>query len=834
MKKKIISIIIAMLLIVTTIPLSVYANGEAPQAKASGTAANFAKDAPISTVRIDNYKITSMNAVLYHPDYSAGFRLDGDGFVYAERCHVKDWYVGLSYFTLTFANAAILADGTRKDLVVKFDDVTTIGKTGEDYYDTLKFVRITDDAARPLAFAPLSVNQKKHLCIRSAVSFYVKGAGEDDTMLFAANDINVNRQGNADYASIIHANGHYNYSESMEPLGGIAPGSDFYITENSLLSVMAGTSPSTYGTRFVGNGKDQSYSDGFAAVGMAKDGFLTRVWSSAGTNEVPLELYFLTSVTGYTLETAAGANGSIALWADGIANSEQAAELAGGTTETPLTYYVPGGKDVTLVITPDHGYELDTLSVGGQTVQPTRTNYQPDGSVSYELDLSEMSADTSVSATFKELHLHDFTYTNRTDIFGIDVTCTAENCPLTESKITVSAAIPDTFEFGKVYYSSLQLSGADALADATHDAVTAALTFKSSGENPVESTSFPSEFGEYTAIITITDARDANNVQTYSVSKPFTYQKADIAPGLILENWTYGEEPVTPRLALSTNPEYARTVYYYKPMGADDSAYTTDFPVNAGEYIVKAVRPETAHYKEGVATGGLTIYQAASNPEIPTGITATYGTKLSDVALPDNWTWDDGEQLLGSLGDTAFSATYTPDDAINYATVQADVSVNVTKRPITVTAEDKSSYQGDALEPLTYTVSGGVVDGDDLGITLDTNADNNVIGEYEITVSADNPNYDITLVNGVYTVSEKPQAEETDTDTQEPEPENTDSEKDIHTKAETQPKTVSSNATPSTGDNVVWYALVFMSGVCGVLVAIIFKKRHHKHAHERF
>ncbi|MBQ9531398.1 MAG: hypothetical protein IJR70_04945 [Eubacterium sp.] len=759
MKKKIFIALLSMLLIITAIPVAVNASNAAPEVKASGTDTTFITNAPISTLRIDRTKINTSNVSLYHPDYSVGFRLDDEGCVYATRCGVKAGYTGLGYFTLTFADAAILADGTRKSLVVKFNDVTTIGRSDVSlYYDYLKFVQITNNENTPLVFTPLSVNEKKHLCIRSAVTFSVERAGDNDTMLFAANHINTNRQGSINFENIVDASGHYAYSESMEPLGGIAEGADLYITENSCLSVVEGKSPETYGIRFVGNGRSEgTYSDGFATVAAAKTGLTTRVWSSAGTNTIPLDIAFFTSVNAFSLETAAGENGSISLWTDGTANSTQAAKLNGGTISTPLTYSVPGGKAVTLVINPDYGYELDTLTLSGQTVQPTRTQYQPNGSVSYELDVPAITGDTAVSATFKKGHIHELSYVNRTDCFGIDVNCTEDNCSWSESKLTVSANIPDVIRYLDGKASSIVLSGKDELASDTHNAVQAKLTYKSIGENPVEYAAFPYIFGEYTATITITDARDPNNVKTYSASKNYTYEKAEIEPGLIVENWTYGDEPVKPRLAVSTNPEYARTAYYYKPVGANDSAYTTEVPVNAGEYTLKAVRPETEHYKEGVAIGGITIYKAASSPTVPTGITAVYGTKLADVALPKNWTWDNGEQKVGNPGDNVFSATFTPDDAVNYTTVQTNVSVNVSKRPITVTADDKSSYQGNALKQLTYTVSGGIVDGDDLGLTLNTNANSDVTGTYTITVNATNPNYDITLVDGTYTVSAAPE-----------------------------------------------------------------------------
>ncbi|MBR3737873.1 MAG: hypothetical protein IKN26_03955 [Eubacterium sp.] len=757
--KKIFITLLSLLLIITAVPVSVNASSAPPEVKASGTEANFISNAPISTVRIDRTKINTSGATLYHPDYSVGFRLDEEGYVYAPKCGVKSGYTGLGYFTLTFADAAVLPDGTRKNLVVKFSDVTTIGKTGTaNYYDYLKFARITNNADTPLTFSPLSVNEKKQLAIRSAVTFSVANAGDNDTFIFTADKINTNRGNSESFNSIVDAQGHYAYSESMEPLSGIADNSDIYTTENSSLSVVEGKSAGSYGIRFVGSGSNESnYAEGFATVGTAKNGFTSRIWSSAGTNTAALDIGLLTSADIFSLETAAGEHGSISLWADGTANSTSAAKLSGGTTASPLTYSVPGGKNVTLAITPDFGYEIDSLTINNQAVQPKRTQYQPNGGVSYELDIPAIAADSAVSATFKKAHIHSLSYEKRTDCFGIDVKCSEENCSWTNSKLTISAGVPDTVYYGNGSSLPSSPDGKDALADATHNAVQAAITYKSKGENPVEYTIFPNIFGEYTATITITDAREPNNVKTYSVSKSITYKKGEITPGLILENWTYGEEPVKPRLAVSTNPEYAYTVYYYKPYGANDSAYTTNVPVNAGKYTVLAVRPETAHYAEGRATGGFEIRKAASNPVIPTGITAVYGTKHSDAALPANWKLDNGEQILDTLGNNVLSATYTPDDAVNYTTAQANLNINVTKRPITITAEDKSSYQGGALKQLTYTVSGGVVDGDDLGITLNTNANSDITGTYTITVNASNPNYDITLVDGTYTVGEPPE-----------------------------------------------------------------------------
>jgi hypothetical protein len=82
-------------------------------------------------------------------------------------------------------------------------------------------------------------------------------------------------------------------------------------------------------------------------------------------------------------------------------------------------------------------------------------------------------------------------------------------------------------------------------------------------------------------------------------------------------------------------------------------------------------------------------------------------------------------------------------------------SITVEPAKVTVTVDSKQSPQGAWLEELTYTVDGAAA-GDDLGIALSTQADPDKPGEYAITATASNANYDVTVVDGVYTVVEKP------------------------------------------------------------------------------
>ena len=408
--KKVIPILLSFLLIFSMLAAIPFA-GAADKTLSAENTADFAASAPIATVRTDRTKINRENASISYRDTSKRFDIDQQGYVYAENCTVKKGaYTGLGGFTLTFADAAVLPDGSTKPLEIFFSEIHTIGRVDvEQYKDNFLFAQITDNPARPLVFSPLSLNAKMHVGIRCRLYVSVPQAGVQDTFLFTADGINTLRDMNSNYAKIVDAAGHYNYSESMEPMSGIAEDSGMYYPADTSLNVVQGTTPGSLGVRFVGSGSPAdtptAYGNGFVAVGKAKTGFSSRIWSSCGTNAEPLKINLLPSGLGYELTTAAGENGAISLWTDGTANSANATPLAGGTTQTPLTYLVPQGKAVTLVITPETGYELDSLTVNGTAVQPTRSSGFC-GPYEYDIpaNIAEQLAgdNCAVSASFKQ------------------------------------------------------------------------------------------------------------------------------------------------------------------------------------------------------------------------------------------------------------------------------------------------------------------------------------------------------------------------------------------------------------------------------------------------
>ena len=100
----------------------------------------------------------------------------------------------------------------------------------------------------------------------------------------------------------------------------------------------------------------------------------------------------------------------------------------------------------------------------------------------------------------------------------------------------------------------------------------------------------------------------------------------------------------------------------------------------------------------------------------------------------------------------------------NYNDKTGSATLTITKKPITVTVTDKESVYGDTIADLAYSVtSGNVVNGDNLGITYKTyNGETEVIlgtttaaGTYTIKAASTNTNYNVTFVNGTYTINKK-------------------------------------------------------------------------------
>ena len=128
------------------------------------------------------------------------------------------------------------------------------------------------------------------------------------------------------------------------------------------------------------------------------------------------------------------------------------------------------------------------------------------------------------------------------------------------------------------------------------------------------------------------------------------------------------------------NADGATVNYFYKARGAEDSAYVSGLPQNAGAYTIQAkclnvTDPSGKWYAEPIFT--LTIGKAAPAYTAPAPLTGLHGQPLSGVDLPAGWAWEDGTTTLDAAGAQTYPATFTPADTANYNTVDVLLTVTV-------------------------------------------------------------------------------------------------------------------------------------------------------------
>ncbi len=92
----------------------------------------------------------------------------------------------------------------------------------------------------------------------------------------------------------------------------------------------------------------------------------------------------------------------------------------------------------------------------------------------------------------------------------------------------------------------------------------------------------------------------------------------------------------------------------------------------------------------------------------------------------------------------------------NDTTEYQSVDVAIGKKPVTVSGDDVTTPLNADLAALSCTVS-GLVAGETLNVLLTTDANKDAAGTYNVTpsVTGENPNYEITLKNGKYIVTEQ-------------------------------------------------------------------------------
>ena len=154
-----------------------------------------------------------------------------------------------------------------------------------------------------------------------------------------------------------------------------------------------------------------------------------------------------------------------------------------------------------------------------------------------------------------------------------------------------------------------------------------------------------------------------------------------------MDDYVYGETPSTPSLTDRTGDGSA--TYYYTT--TDSNSGDTKWEniqadtLNAGTYYMYAKLGETENYGSfTTACVKFQVLRAMPTCTKPTGLTAKYGQKLSQIALtnpdgntPGTWSWQKPETVLDQLGIRSFYAEFRPDSENYREVVKAVIDVTV-------------------------------------------------------------------------------------------------------------------------------------------------------------
>ena len=204
----------------------------------------------------------------------------------------------------------------------------------------------------------------------------------------------------------------------------------------------------------------------------------------------------------------------------------------------------------------------------------------------------------------------------------------------------------------------------------------------------------------------------------------------------------------------------------------EDSLFAEEIPTgtDAGEYYVwYRVAGDANHNDVPPACLTVTINKAAIAPEV--SITGwNYGESANAPELNAEGNPGNGDVIYNYSEDADGEYTQTvPTEAGSYYVFAyvtetknykegstRPIGFAISRASIAITADDKSGTYGQNVQKLTYTVYGGYVDGDDLGISVTSAVKKGSdVGDYPITVSwTENKNYYARLYDGTYTVRE--------------------------------------------------------------------------------
>ena len=161
------------------------------------------------------------------------------------------------------------------------------------------------------------------------------------------------------------------------------------------------------------------------------------------------------------------------------------------------------------------------------------------------------------------------------------------------------------------------------------------------------------------------------------------------------------------------------------PEGSFSVSYRDNVAAGKAAAVVKG-----SGFYTGTCEVPFSIAKAKPSYKVPATLAGVYGKKLSDVKLPEGFSWSDPSMRIDWYGSKSIKATYTPSDTKNYEVVKGvEVSVFVGRNVIAVPTIKDLVYSGSVQAPSVGIDGTHVVE----------NAGGVNVGEYSVELALNDP-----------------------------------------------------------------------------------------------
>ena len=265
--------------------------------------------------------------------------------------------------------------------------------------------------------------------------------------------------------------------------------------------------------------------------------------------------------------------------------------------------------------------------------------------------------------------------------------------------------------------------------------------------------------GEHTLTVDFTP-EDQCQYATTQATVVLTVNKAPLTITAI--DATRPEGQANPAFTFSYSGFVDGDTMIVNPPTLSTTATTASAP---GTYPITVNGGSDTNYSVTGVNGTLTVTPKLT-PEITWSdpVAISYGTPLgatqlnATVNIAGSFAYDIAEGTVLDAGTHMLTVMFTPTNTAEYRNSEKTVTIVVEKSALTITADDKTKFQGAANPKLTLSYA-GFVNGDTAIATAPTVSTTATAasdpGIYPITVSGgSDPNYDISLVNGTLTIEE--------------------------------------------------------------------------------